>query len=180
MRLFAALVLPKPLVNYINQLQHHCQQAQWFKANYPESSHLHVTLLFLGERETSQVENIREKFREAAIGRSAIISQVKRIEPRRDLLWLRLEDPDQSMAELARRLQEYLDHKHPSARLFVPHITLLRIKQQFIAREKLIEELDKLEIYKQPILLNQLGLYHSELHPQGSHYTCLEMIKLMD
>lgn len=180
MRIFAALDLPPGLLEYISELQNQCRLAHWFRASYPLPSNLHLTLLFLGHVKSTQLDMLKTRFKQTFLPPvSGFISHLQKIEQRSHLLWMKLDDPDMRMADLAGRLQENLDPKHPSTRPFLPHITVLRIRQPLQAKEKIREELKNIALFSQPILLDRVSLYHSELTAKGSVYTCLDSVRLL-
>jgi 2'-5' RNA ligase len=150
----------------------------------PES--LHVTLVFLGNREAAAVEEIA-----AVVRRSGVSAPLMKLEdpislPRGERASLfALPAPSPAASDLRRGLVERLVtaglHK-PEKRDFWPHVTVARVRPERhgsrppAAVTRRPGELPK--GLKEPFSNVRLTLYRSELQPGGSRYTPLAQVEL--
>jgi len=183
-RVFIALDLPAPL---------RAGLTAWGKAELidpalrptrPES--LHVTLVFLGDREPAEVEEIA-----AMVRRSAVPAPVMKLEdpislPRRRRASLfALPAPSQAASALQSALVDRLTvaglHA-PEKRDFWPHVTVARVRAEGRGSRRPAAVVrrpgDLPEGLKHVFVSVRMTLYCSELQPGGSRYTPLAQIEL--
>ena len=176
MRLFIAAILPveiqEYLSGYINSLSKELDGVKWER---PEK--LHITLKFLGSVDGSLVQPI-----------ASIIDRISQKYSTFDLnltefgTYPALRNPrvlyaGTSHNDMLSEFQEQLDSAlseigfEPEARKFIPHVTIGRVKNRI--RIKTAPELEK-----KSFTVSQIGLIKSELKPEGSVYTAVEIFEL--
>ena len=136
---------------------------------------LHVTALFIGQRDTAEVPSIAGRAaRIASLARTPRLTAVSvdAVPPRRPrLLAIGLRDEDGHAAELHSRLTAALAHpgvERAEGRPYWPHVTLARLRGHgFLTPPR--EQPPPLEPFEPPALT----LYRSEPGPDGSRYTPL-------
>jgi RNA 2',3'-cyclic 3'-phosphodiesterase len=177
MRLFVAIDVPEEVraafVELMEKLQACCPGARWVK---PEG--VHVTLKFIGEKEESSLEEIKEalrpirmaeglKFRYRGLG---FFPGAQR--PR--VLWAGIESGPQ-LERLAGTVDEALAARGipKETRPFQPHLTLARIKvgENVSLLKKIIESMGTPEFGAAPS--ESFRLYQSLLRPAGAEYISL-------
>lgn len=150
----------------------------------PES--LHVTLVFLGHRETAEVEQIA-----AVVGRSGAPAPLMKLEdpislPRRRRASLfALPAPSPAASELQRGLVDRLVtaglHEREE-RDFWPHVTVARVRAEGRGSRRPAAVTrrpgDLPDGLKEPFLGVRLTFYRSELQPGGSRYVPLAQVEL--
>jgi 2'-5' RNA ligase len=183
-RVFIALDLPEPL---------RAGLTAWGKAELidpalrptrPES--LHVTLVFLGNREAGEVEEIA-----AIVRRSGVPAPVMKLEdpislPRgRRASLFALPAPSPAASALQKALVDRLvvaGLYKPEKREFWPHVTVARVRPggRGSRRPAAVTRRpgDLPEGLKHAFGSVRLALYRSELQPEGSRYVPLAQIEL--
>jgi 2'-5' RNA ligase len=183
-RVFVALDLPEPV---------RAGLSAWGKAELVDpalrvtrAESLHVTLVFLGDREPAEVEEIA-----AVVGRSGAPAPLMKLEdpiqlPRRGRASVfALPAPSPATSDLRRGLVERLVaaglHK-AEQRDFWPHVTVARVRPegQGSRRPAAVTRRpgDLPERLKTPFLGVRLTLYRSELQSGGSRYAPLAQVEL--
>jgi 2'-5' RNA ligase len=183
-RVFIALDLPEPL---------RAGLAAWGKAELvdpalrptrPES--LHVTLVFLGDREPGEVEEIA-----AVVERSGVPAPVMKLEdpislPRhRRASLFALPAPSPAASALQKALMDRLTiaglHT-PEKRDFWPHVTVARVRPEGRGSRRPAAVTrrpgDLPEGLKHAFVSVRLTFYRSELQPGGSRYVPLAQVEL--
>jgi len=150
----------------------------------PES--LHVTLVFLGNREADEVEEIGEAVR----GMSAPPVLMKLEDPitlprRQRVAVFALPAPSPATTDLHHEVRDELVaaglHK-AEKRDFWPHVTVARVRQEGRAPRRPAAVArrpgDLSERLKEPFYAVRLTLYRSELQPGGARYVPLAQVEL--
>lgn len=143
----------------------------------------HVTLKFLGRTWPRLVDSVHEASGEAAAGIRPFDLSLGELgafprASRARVLWVGLEDPENSMAALAKALDEALsDDFPPEKRGFTPHLTVARFDPPTDLSEA-ASELEGFRIEARPFRVSKLLLYQSHLSPRGARYEVLEEFPL--
>lgn len=142
----------------------------------------HVTLHFLGGAPQTVVPSLQELLKQATLDRRRIAF---RFEPptafpntrRARVLVLPIGDASGELSSLARAIQEGAAPLGFPAEMrpYRPHVTLARLKPPRDVRTWLVEPAPTSE----PLLLERVTLYHSELTPHGSRYQALATADLL-
>ncbi len=180
-RSFLAFELPvdikKTVERVSGEIRHSGLDVRWVKAE-----NIHLTLVFLGNVKTEEIEGIEEQVRNVCPGYGSFDIALKgvgcfpnRRRPR--VLWLGLDGDIERMSHFRDDLQRTLkafgikEEKRP----FKPHLTLGRFRSTRKMGSRLEEILSKYAGLETPVeSLNELYLFKSELKPGGAVYTKLE------
>lgn len=176
-RLFCALRLPDDTLDRLVRWQGEAP-AGARDARVLERDHLHITLAFLGYRPGREVEAISQALRQAAAGGGRPTLTVSRYRETHSVGMLVLEDKGGLAASLALDLHERLERLgvyRREARLWLPHVTVVRFRQGARGRHP-----------RRRSVLPDLGafspsgasLYHSVLRSGGAQYEVLETVAL--
>jgi 2'-5' RNA ligase len=144
MRIFIAIELDDELKKYLGEKQQQVKD-QSEKGNFTRLQNLHLTLRFIGEVSTMDVENIKEAMEAAAEKTNAFEMTLGQLGefPRgnKKILWIGLDQGQQALQQLFENLEECLEEKgYPREEKGLrPHITLGRE----IVLRKSFEELSK-------------------------------------
>ena len=175
MRIFIALEaggdFPESLVQGLLPLKNKYPQFRWIP-----KENLHVTLVFLGEVDEKLLPLIKEAMEETA-GRGSIKVTGGKLfslphNKNANVLALGFREGGAEIASLTAKIRDNLKVRNllpvgEEKKNFLPHITVARK-----GREPLLFGEDGLEIPVQGVFAG-LGLYKSELMPQGARYTAL-------
>lgn len=189
LRLFVALPVPAQVKGALQEMQTRLEtvlprgSTAWTKPD-----NMHLTLRFLGEVAVERVPELRRRLREALTGCRALDLICERLgcfpEPRYPrVIWAWVHDQPH---ECLLRLQQTIDSAvaeivvAPAEARFVGHVTLARPKQ--IKRS----DAEKLGQFLEAASTTRFGVWHadavelirSELSPQGSRYTTLDVFPL--
>ncbi|MGQ4806847.1 RNA 2',3'-cyclic phosphodiesterase [Candidatus Entotheonellaceae bacterium PAL068K] len=183
-RAFVAITPPSRLQRAVQTLQGAAlnQTLPW---RWVAPANVHLTLAFLGDVASEQIEPIAQAIDRAVIGLTAFPLRFRslgcfpnRSRPR--VLWMGLEDPEKALEPLHARLETVLvalDFS-PEARPFRPHLTLARLRHRV--------DRHTLDAFLQAHGHQQFGetqvthvdLLQSQLHPDGALYTLLRSVPL--
>ena len=176
MRLFIAALLPKEIQRqlslYINTLKPAVDGVKWEK---PEK--LHLTLNFLGDVDQSRIEEIslllaRNTQNCASFQLSTTLFGAFPNLRNPKVLYAGLSQ-NKMMANFQCSIEVGLSEPgfESDNRKFMPHVTLGRVKKRIVLQNVPILEKKKFNI-------TEIGLIRSELRPEGSVYTPVEIFKL--
>lgn len=176
MRLFIAALLPEEIQRqlslYINSLKQTVDGVRWEK-----TEKLHVTLKFLGDVDQSMVKEIS-----SLLSRTAQNCSPFQLSTTLFGAFPNLRSPKVLYAGLSQNKEMTTFHGlmedglselgfERENRKFKPHITLGRVKKRIVLRNISILQKNEFEI-------TEIGLIKSELRPEGSVYTPVEIFKL--
>jgi 2'-5' RNA ligase len=171
LRLFCALTLPEDVLDALVRWQ---QDELRCDARALPRDHLHVTLAFLGNRPTEEVEPVTRELRAAAASVSeALVLAPSRYRETRSVGMLVLDDEGGRAGTLASDLHQRLQHLglyEPERRKWLPHVTVLRFRRQPRLRPR-IPDLG-------PFSPSGAAVYHSLLRPSGAQYDILDSVAL--
>ncbi len=173
-RLFAAVDIPEAqreaVVRAVEPWRERLEGGRWVR---PEN--WHITVKFLGRTWPRLVEWVHEQCRDAA---SAIrpfrlglggLGVFPRPSSAR-VLWVGLEDRDQSLRSLAAALDDRLSAEFPpEKRPFSAHLTVARFQPPTSVHD-VADELSRVRIDASPFRVGELVLYRSHLSPKGARY----------
>jgi 2'-5' RNA ligase len=179
MRLFFGVELPTEVQGVLGQLRPK-DSADY---RWPDSSLLHVTLVFLGEQPEERLGVLNSVAAAAAMASSPghlRLGDPGSFGPRKAprVLWVGLEGDLQSL----NALQSHLDKRLREAgfsiedRAFSPHITLARRRDR--ARSGPPDNWPPATLQKVQFEMDHLTLFHSRLSPRGPTYIPLSTFPL--
>jgi 2'-5' RNA ligase len=178
-RLFVALALPPAVQEQLGGWAERALGADPVVRVLP-SENLHVTLAFLGLRDTAQVAEIAVAAREAVTGMRAPLltpSGLTGVPPRRPRLFAAEVDDEGGRAAavagaVARALAEQ-DLHEPEDRPFWPHITVARVRRGERPAAPSADDLPA-DAFETP----EVVLYRSDPGPGGTRYSALASERL--
>jgi len=145
---------------------------------------LHLTLLFIGDVQPSQLSEIEEVLSHQLINFSAFHFTSEGLEffPATDprLLWLKLSSENNDVFKLNRLLIRELSAKGivPDKKAMKLHITLARLKISL--HPELEREIMSRDLKQGPLVFDSVCLFKSQLLPEGPKYTILNKHNLLN
>ena len=180
MRCFIAIDLPGKVKKDMHRISKKVETAPFVKGNFVNKQNLHLTLKFLGELTSSQIEDVKNNLSDITLGKFECYTGKVGAFPAREYvktLWIGL-DGDGVM-----HLKGLIDNKlnslgvKPDNKEFNSHITLGRVKG-IKDKDKFFELFDKLEMKKTKFPVEKFYLIKSELTREGPKYKVLEEFEL--
>jgi len=168
-RLFLALRIPDEALEQIERWQHE----ELRNVRVVPREHLHITLAFLGQRPSGELDSIVQVLRGAAAGALEIRLTPVRYRETRSVGMLVLEDGSGGAAALADDVQERLEALgvyRRENRPWLPHLTVARWRE----RPRLQPEPPPVGTF----VPSDAAAYLSRLHPAGARYEVLESVAL--
>ncbi|HJQ74115.1 MAG TPA: RNA 2',3'-cyclic phosphodiesterase [Gaiellaceae bacterium] len=169
LRLFLALRVPAEVLGEIERWQ----LAQLPDVRLVPREHLHITLVFLGQRPAGELDAIVGALREAVVEAGEIRLTPVRYRETRSVGMLVLEDEGGRAAVLAGDVQQRLEALgvyRSEGRPWLPHLTVARWRD----RPRLRPELPAVGTF----VPSDAAAYLSRLHPAGARYEVLESVAL--
>lgn len=181
-RAFVAFKLPddlqKALKDYQRDLRR-CFPYAWLR--WVPAQNIHLTLKFLGHTDEAVLPQIEPVLHSVASNYSAISIEIDRPRlfpnpSRARGIWVGVVSGGTTLKACAAELEAGLTDLGvaKALRAFNPHLTLARFRRAF-SRHDLKQLVDNLpnspELPVQSVLLKELILYQSDLHPGGARYT---------
>ena len=178
-RIFIAINLPEKIKKTLADYQ---EKWQDLPVRWVSKESLHLTLAFLGEIEDQKLMELCRGLKEAALKNSPFLINLNEISydvegekiPR--LIWAKGEESE-NLSFLKKELDGFLNKNFgffPERKVFLPHITLGRVKQWQWNR---IEPEERPEI-KENLSLNfevkSIEIMESQLKRKGPKYTILQ------
>jgi 2'-5' RNA ligase len=155
------------------------------RVSWVKQGNIHLTLKFLGDIQTNQIESINSTLQNIAESHSPFDISLSGIgvfpnlrRPR--VLWIGMTKGAEQSIQLAEDISNSLQTLGfpRERRRFKPHLTLARIRRRMDLRNasSKFNQYDNLDI---PILkVDHFAFIRSQLHPQGSIYTPLRKFAL--
>ena len=175
-RLFVAAILPESLKD---KLQEQLSAFEHPHTRFVPRQNLHLTLYFIGNLPSSQLESIKRKIRETATRYQPFTLRFAQTEAGPDrkkprLVWARFEQHD-TFEKLSQELTEQLCEEEPSKKKATPHVTLARFRKDKPAPKDLpvVRSEQELELH-----VNGIALWQSELGSPHPTYSVLEAYQL--
>jgi RNA 2',3'-cyclic 3'-phosphodiesterase len=169
LRLFLALRLPDDVLDALERWG----EATLGGGRAVTRAHLHVTLAFLGGRPASELPDIVESLRDAAVRSTAFTLRALRYRETRSVGMIVLDDPSGGAGRLAVDLHDRLERLgvyRREARQWLPHVTVLRFRE----RPRLTPRAPELGEFSP----SDAAAFLSRLHPAGARYEVLESVPL--
>jgi RNA 2',3'-cyclic 3'-phosphodiesterase len=183
-RAFLAIELPEALRAGLARVQEELKRSR-ADVRWVTPGNIHLTLKFFGNVPDDEIDALAQAARGAAAETTPLQLQVTAVgafpspnAPR--VVWLGLGGDLVPLTQLFYRLEKAFAALGypPEGRAFNPHLTLGRVKSP-ANRDKLARMLEKLPpVDWPPFTVKELTLFQSDLSPQGSKYTALEVIPL--
>lgn len=181
MRCFIAVELPGNIRGKIFHKFEILQRKNLFKGKITEKENLHLTLKFLGEISEEKIKKVQEKLSgikfekfSCNIGNPGVFKNEKFIK----IIFVELISENNKLEKLQKKISEKLPEFYEK-RKFSSHVTTARVK--FVDRslkEKLVQEIEKINFKDLNFEADEFVLMKSELFPQGPRYKILEKFKL--
>lgn len=177
MRCFIAIDLPEHAKAKIFHAFETLQDKNLFHGKFVEKENLHLTLKFLGNISEEKMEEVREKLREikfekfdCEIGKAGVFGEnyVK-------VIWVDL--LSDKLKELQKQITDNFPEIPSDYKEFSSHITTARVIS-VPDREKLIEEIKKINFKKLDFEVGEFVLMKSELVRGGPKYKTIEKFRL--
>uniref|UniRef100_A0A7V3ZTX3 RNA 2',3'-cyclic phosphodiesterase n=1 Tax=candidate division WOR-3 bacterium TaxID=2052148 RepID=A0A7V3ZTX3_UNCW3 len=178
-RSFIALEIPQEIKAEIYQ---HIENFK--KDNLPvkwvEKENLHITLIFLGERDLTFLAKVKEILKNMAKGFKSFPTNLKDFgffpnakKPR--VFWIGIEKNKDLIVQIAEKLKENLKNIgfKPEEREFSPHLTIGRFRESLNCEKYL-----SLKYQSKEFLINKITLFKSILTSKGPIYEVIESYDL--
>jgi 2'-5' RNA ligase len=185
MRTFIAVELPPEVKRKIEEVQSPLKRTDTYVA-WVKPGNVHLTLKFLGEVEEERIEDVFQGTETALKGSKAFNLSLKGLgcfpnlrRPR--VVWLGVDKGKDGLAFMQRQIEEELSElKFPKEqRPFSAHLTIGRVKSPKNI-EKLISLIETTNFQTEEVVVDEVVVMKSQLHPQGAIYTPLKKIKLLE
>lgn len=177
-RTFIALELPPALKSRLGEIIERYSRLSPPGVNWVPPQNIHMTLVFIGEVEQTQIAELDEVITRLLRGFPPLNFTAEGLElfPSRDprMLWLKLSAENDDIYKLQKRLiREVLSLGiSPDRKPLKLHVTLARLKTAL--SPELASELMSLEFKPESLALDSLCLFRSVLLPQGPNYSIIE------
>ena len=188
LRLFVAIAVPEEIQTRLAAVQRELRERLGRSSvSWTRPENFHLTLRFLGDVPSNQLDALSSALATAATPRSALRLAVVGLgcfptSRRPRIIWAGIRDETGELAELAREIARATDSfsRQPAEERFAGHLTLARVRR--VGRED-TSSLDR--FFKQAVArtvgswrAETVDLVRSELHPAGSRYTTLARLPL--
>lgn len=181
-RTFIAIELPENIISSILKVQDGIR-SYGLKASWVRRENIHLTLKFLGDINTSDIENIGKEIVEAAkeyppLNLTAkgmgVFPSIKR--PR--VIWIGITGQIHRLMVLQKTLDKRLETiGFPREnRPFKGHLTIGRIKRKIDSQRLMTAFREFGEFESETFTANKLVFFKSELNPSGAIYTKLKIV----
>ena len=181
-RAFIAIDLPESVKSFLSEAQE-ALKSYGFRVKWVRPQNIHLTLKFLGDTATADINKIAEAMMLAARGCPAMSLAARGIgffphvrRPR--VIWAGLD----GQLEILANLQQTLDAQlvdvgfARDSRAFKSHLTLGRVRGK-IAPDRIKTAMDKLKDFEsESFEIDEIILFKSELRPTGAVYTRVQTI----
>lgn len=183
-RVFFALE-PSPLVrdSVGRCLEEIKKRAKNHAIRWARHENLHITLQFIGEVQREHLDRLTDSVKNSLLGKTKPLTVhlgelclfPSAYRPRVVVMGVPAQE---ALAELAKWIGEGITHAgyEVEKRPFRAHMTLGRIKQPKGVDYRFLSAISLPQV--PPLKVNEIVLFRSEPHPEGSHYTALSRIPL--
>ncbi len=185
LRTFIAIELTNELHEELHILQQEFKKSD-IDAKWVEANNIHLTLKFLGNVDTGQIEKIKDILEEISKQTKPFYLHLAGVGafPKLDyprVLWVGIDEGKNETIEIAKKLEEELEKIgfQKENRPFSLHLTLARIRSP--------KNKDKLKVLVEQtsftsnnkVYVNKLTLFKSTLTLQGSIYETIQQVNLI-
>ena len=185
LRVFIALTLPDTVSTAIRhvqeQLASHRLKVRWVRAG-----NIHLTLKFLGEIDTSRIDEVEAVVAETAFKRAPFHLSAKGVGvfpniKRARVIWMGIAGQVTALTELQQDMANRLVTIGfpPDKRRYSGHLTLGRSKGAIDAGHLMNAMVEIQSFESELFIVNRVSLFRSELHAAGAVYTELRTVTLM-
>jgi len=178
-RCFISLDLPRGAIREIEKIQKQIKSKKLFDGKITEGENLHLTLKFLGELSSGEIEEIKKRLQEikfekfeAKLGKIGVFSK-KFIR----IIWIEL--LGKGVFELQKQIDEKLADLFDKESRFISHITIARVKRVY-DKKGFLEYLESIRIPELGFNVDEFHLKKSELFETGPIYDDILEIKSCD
>ncbi|EPR13186.1 RNA 2',3'-cyclic phosphodiesterase [Ruminiclostridium papyrosolvens] len=177
MRVFFAIEFDDVIKNYLSEVQHEVR-SHCISGNFSFKENFHLTLRFLGEQNTQQVENLKQVLKDVA-GVSEFELRLDKLgsfrKGNRSIIWVGLEKSLQ-LQQLYNNMEKTLSQNgyQKEERSYNPHITLARE----VKMEKFEFLAEKTEIEQLTVKVKSISLMESKRINDKLAYVPLERVEL--
>ena len=176
-RAFIAFKLPENIISSIRKIQEDIKSYA-FKVRWVKPENIHLTLKFLGDINSTDIEKVSETIINTVNGHTPVSLAVKGTgvfpgikRPR--VIWVGLTGQIEKLAGMQKDIEENLEELGfpREKRPFRGHLTLGRIKGK-IDPKKLMDTMKKFEKFESELFIaDKIFLFKSDLKSTGSVYT---------
>ena len=181
-RLFVGFKIPRKIIEIITMVSSTLNNDQKFY-NWVSGNNLHLTLLFLGNHEVDQIDNLSEKinstmneFRDFIVS----INGTGSFGNKNQILWLGVDKGQDQLQrinyELQIQLENYLDNQIKSK--FAPHITIARKKKTEISNNIDVKNFMNSVYFPIEFHINFFTLFESRIVNDKVHYKRINKFNL--
>ncbi|MCX6149974.1 MAG: RNA 2',3'-cyclic phosphodiesterase [Ignavibacteriales bacterium] len=177
-RLFIALKLPRDIIDEIDSIRNSIYQDD-IDRKWESKEKFHLTLKFLGDVEESDSVPFIKKIKPILEGYNKITCEFDKFGFFLSrILWISLK-VDDKLLEIVDKVENEFEHLgfEKEKRMFKPHITLLRIKEN--PDDEFISSFKNFILPQKSFYCNEISLMKSKLLPGGSVYSDVKLFKLL-
>ena len=181
-RLFVGFKIPRKIIEIITMVRSTLNNDQKFY-NWVSGNNLHLTLLFLGNHEIDQIDNLSEKINSTMneFGDFTIsINGTGSFGNKNQILWLGVDKGQNQLQrinyELQIQLENYLDNQIKSK--FTPHITIARKKKTEISNNIDVKNFMNSVYFPIEFHINFFTLFESRIINDKVHYKRINKFNL--
>lgn len=182
-RSFLAIRLPEPIRKDLENIQERLKETD-ASVKWVTPDNVHLTLKFLGNIESKDVEKIHDIVSKIVTKETHLILRGEGVgafphikSPR--VIWVGISGEIDRLKDIHIRMEEELETIgfRPEERSFSPHLTIGRVKTR--VHKALLDRLIALKDYRsQPFKAGEIILFKSDLRPYGPIHTPLKTIPL--
>jgi 2'-5' RNA ligase len=167
LRIFIAIKIPEEIKTKIEKNFSKKLDKEKFKIVKKEN--LHITLLFLGEKNKEETNTIIQKIQ--TIDHSEFEIKLSQTESfGKNTIWIKIKKGEKELKEIYKKISEVLGIKTEK---FSPHVTIARNKKATYEEvKKIIQELNK-QKFEEKFAAQEIHLMESKLNQTGPEYADL-------
>jgi len=185
-RAFVAFELPQRVIASIEEIQNLLRE-YGFNMRWVRPKNIHLTLKFLGNIKTADVETVGDAVEKAVGGFAPLSLEVRGVGVFPDLrrprvLWTGIAGQTTELKQLQNAIENGLHAIGfpKEARPFKEHLTLGRVKGP-LERKTLQQALEAhTDFQSGPFTVDRVFVYKSDLKPSGPEYTKLSVIEISE
>jgi 2'-5' RNA ligase len=168
MRTFISIKLPLKILILIKEIQDSLPE---FYGKKTEIKNLHLTLKFLGEISSENLEKVKNKLREIDFFKFEVeLNELGFFDnSNTGIVWISISNCE----NLQRVIDRALENLFVKERRFMGHITLARVKE-VKNKKNFLESIKRINVPKLFFTVDKFYLVESKLNKEGPEYTTLE------